>query len=109
MARIGMELPANLPELQSSAEVRCGERKPEATDCAPLQAPCLFNIEEDPCEFDNLAGKYPKVVADMVDLLYWYNSTAVQPLNTPPDPMSNPKYWGYTYTNWVDYIEPSLN
>lgn len=106
MAKVGVKLPRNLLELRSDAEVICRERPPEAIDCAPLRSPCLFNIEEDPCEYNNLAEKYPEVVEDMLNLLDLYNSTAVEPLNTPPDPASNPKYWGYAYTNWVDYIEP---
>ena len=94
----------NLYELRSKAEVICGEKPPDAIPCLPLKAPCLFDIERDPCEYNNLAEKFPDNLKDLISLLNWYNSTAVAALNTPPDPMSNPKYWGYTYTNWADFV-----
>ncbi len=94
----------NFYELRSKAEVVCGEKSPDAIPCLPLIAPCLFDIERDPCEYNNLAGKLPDITEELLNLLNRYNSTAVTPLNTPPDPMSNPKYWNYTYTNWADFL-----
>ncbi|KAG6438568.1 hypothetical protein O3G_MSEX000065 [Manduca sexta] len=41
-------------ELRNTATLKCNSSI-EAIPCQPLQAPCLFNIEEDPCEKRNLA------------------------------------------------------
>lgn len=101
---LGMSETKNLYQLLRDAEVSCGERPVDAHPCLPLDAPCLFNIEQDPCEYNNLAEKFPNITEDLVSLLNWYNATAVTPLNTPPDPMSNPKYWNYTFTNWADFV-----
>lgn len=99
-----MSVTQNLYERRSDAEVICGDKPPEANPCLPLKGACLFDIDNDPCEYDNLAEKLPQVVEELLELLSWYNSTSVPPLNAPIDPMSNPKYWNYTYTNWGDYV-----
>lgn len=101
---LGMSVTRNLYELRSDAEISCGERPSDVHPCLPLKAPCLFDIERDPCEYNNLAEKLPHVTEELLNLLNWYNATAVLPLNTPADPMSNPKYWNYTFTNWVDLL-----
>ena len=94
----------NLEKRRHQAEVICGEKPSSANPCYPLQAPCLFDISKDPCEYNNLALLEPRLVTDLLELLEWYNSTAVKPLNTPSDPLFNPKYWDYTLTNWVDFF-----
>ena len=40
------------------------------------------------------------------DTLDTYNSTAVPPGNVPIDPRADPKYWDYTWTNFMDFIDP---
>jgi arylsulfatase B len=104
IAMLGMSGTQNLYQQLLDAEISCGERPVDAHPCLPLDAPCLFDIEQDPCEYNNLAEKMPHITEDLLSLLSWYNSTAVAPLNTSPDPMSNPKYWNYTYTNWADFV-----
>ena len=42
----------------------------------------------------------------MEKTLEMYNSTAVPPGNRPIDPRGDPKYFDYTWTNWMDYVEP---
>ena len=41
----------------------------------------------------------------MDDTLEVYHNTQVPRLNKPKDPRSNPKYFNYTWTNWLDYYE----
>ena len=86
-------------------QVDCGTTPQPMIPCEPLVDVCLFDIVNDPCEQRNLASQRPDVVQELLDLLNWYNSTAVTPLNTRLDPLSNPKYWNYTYTNWVDLLQ----
>ena len=100
----GIKFTGNLKERRLQAEVVCGDKPSTAIPCLPLKAPCLFDISQDPCEYNNLASQKPDMLNELLDLLDWYNSTAVAPLNTPGDPLSNPKYWDYTFTNWVDFL-----
>ncbi len=102
---VGMKLPRSWRRIRKSVEVDCGRRQRfAATPCRPLDEPCLFDVASDPCELDNVAAREPTVVRRMLALLNWYNATALPPLNTPFDPMANPKYWNYTIVNWADYL-----
>ncbi|XP_032512308.2 arylsulfatase B-like isoform X1 [Danaus plexippus] len=92
--------------LRSEATVECGDR--EALPCRPLEAPCLFNIDEDPCETRNLADIHPDVLQMMLKELDRVNRTAVPPNNQPLTPVGDPKYWGYVITNFGDYINNEI-
>ncbi|XP_042900784.1 arylsulfatase B isoform X2 [Parasteatoda tepidariorum] len=85
------------------SEVICGPKPANAsTNCQPTVRPCLFNIEDDPCEYYNLAAVKPEILTALLKRLSEYNSTAVPPGNKPMDPMSNPKYHSYQWTHWMD-------
>ncbi|GIX76166.1 arylsulfatase J [Caerostris extrusa] len=69
-----------------NATVSCTQPPPDDNgDCDPNQSPCLFNIAADPCEYYNLASKYPRIVKSMMEILKRYNTTAVEPLSAPRD------------------------
>lgn len=63
---------------------------------------CLFNIAQDPCEYNNLAKALPGVVDQLMALIDSYNKTAVTPGNVPADPMSNPALHGYYWGPWKE-------
>ena len=65
---------------------------------------CLFHLQTDPCELRNLYDTHPARVAELQALLEQYNKTVLPPRNKPADPRSNPKLWGYVWTNWMDYV-----
>ncbi|XP_039746212.1 arylsulfatase I isoform X2 [Pararge aegeria] len=93
--------------LREEATIKC-DRKNQII-CNPLKAPCLYNIEDDPCEMKNLANQEPSVVAQLLEELAKVNRTVVHPNNKPIDPTGNPMYWGYVFTNFGDYKNPPLN
>ena len=35
-----------------------------------------------------------------------YKATEIPPGNKPIDPRADPKYFDYTWTNWLDIIDP---
>lgn len=102
LAMIGMPITSDMFSQRNKLQVDCGPRLQRADACEPLKSPCLFDIVQDPCELNNLASNEPATVEQLVNLLDRFNATAVAPLNRPPDPLSNPKYWKYTFTNWGD-------
>ena len=65
------------------------------------------HIRQDPCERNNVAFKFSNIVLLMDQTLAMYKQTEVPRLNRPKDPRSDPKYFNYTWTNWLDYYEPS--
>lgn len=94
--------PEDVLRMRDTASVSCGAQS-NAT-CAGHNSLCLFNLRQDPCEFDNLSDKYPLRVSALQELLERYNATVVPALNKEADPRSNPKYWNYTWTNWMDKL-----
>ncbi|VEN50922.1 unnamed protein product, partial [Callosobruchus maculatus] len=91
-------------ELRKAADVQCNTSEQDEVTCKPLEKPCLFHIETDPCEKVNLAEKYPEKVRQLLNILEQYNQTALPPENLPLDPRGDPKYWNYVFTNFGDYM-----
>ncbi|KAF5270105.1 hypothetical protein FQA39_LY08517 [Lamprigera yunnana] len=92
-------------KMRKEAEINCPNSKSEGNPpCKPLEAPCLFDIKSDPCEQQNLARKYPLILAELLDRLDLWKRTSVPPINLPVDPKGDPRYWQYTWTNFGDYI-----
>ncbi|XP_014290854.1 arylsulfatase B [Halyomorpha halys] len=88
--------------LRKQSEVKCFFDS-SFTECDPLLSPCLFNVIDDPCEFNNVAKEYPLKLKELLDKLAEYNSTAVPPGNLPLDPKGDPKLWNNMWTNFGDY------
>ncbi|RWS20957.1 arylsulfatase I-like protein [Leptotrombidium deliense] len=83
-------------------KIYCGEKPLNAsTNCKANIEHCLFNLENDPCEFNNLANVYPNIV-QLWDKLVAYNKTALPMLNEPIDPRGNPMLHNGVLTNWRD-------
>ncbi|CAG0888292.1 unnamed protein product [Cyprideis torosa] len=71
----------------------CG-RKPASSTCPQDRQPCLFNVEDDPCEYYNLADEKPEIMDELLRRLAEYNQTVVPPVNQPSDPAADPALWG---------------
>ncbi|KAK6645236.1 hypothetical protein RUM43_001512 [Polyplax serrata] len=85
--------------IRKKTEIRC-----KAPGKAQISDTYLFNLETDPCETDNLAATQPDIVQRMKMKLEMYQRTVIPPRNKPTDERSDPKNWGYVWTNWMDYI-----
>lgn len=49
-------------EWRKNTVVNCNGPPPaDSGGCDPTVSPCLFNIPDDPCEYQNIASKYPRV------------------------------------------------
>ncbi|XP_058788987.1 arylsulfatase B-like isoform X2 [Phymastichus coffea] len=88
--------------LRAAATLHCRVPANETIACNPKQAPCLFNVREDPCERRNLAASRPIILAHLENRLLKYKLTAVKEANVPNDPMANPKFWANTWVCWQD-------
>jgi arylsulfatase B len=74
--------------------IDCGDHNQnQGKICDVTKSLCLFDIESDPCEYNNLAQEYPEKVKELWNKILKYNSTAVPPLSlTPINPYSDPYY-----------------
>lgn len=82
--------------------VECGKRPLNYTfNCWPTEAPCLFDVVSDPCEYNNIASGNPQIVSSLLQRLFEYASHAVPPANKPNDPRGDPKYHGGVWGPWL--------
>ncbi|XP_022829572.1 arylsulfatase B [Spodoptera litura] len=89
--------------IRDASTIKCNSAKP-INECKPLKAPCLFDIQEDPCELKNLADEKPDILQALMSELERINATAVPPNNLDLDPRGDPRYWGRVFTNFGDYV-----
>ncbi|XP_015125086.1 arylsulfatase B [Diachasma alloeum] len=95
--------PDAITKLRENSKIQCGKKDPSLPECRPLEAPCLFDIHRDPCEFNNLVKLHPEMLEGMMRELIHLNSTAVPPRNRKVDPRGNPALWNHTWHNFGDY------
>lgn len=56
VAALGIPITSqSIEKLRDELWIDCGFRNSTLTQCQPLKKPCLFNILQDPCEYNNLA------------------------------------------------------
>ncbi|KAI3386373.1 hypothetical protein SNEBB_001233 [Seison nebaliae] len=78
----------------SYRSIDCGPKpKNYLTNCQPNKSPCLHNIATDPCEYRNIAKKYPRIVKWLVKKMEKISRTIVKRKNRPSDSKANPKYY----------------
>lgn len=46
---------------QFKSELLCRNVPKDPTPCYPAKAPCLFDVDVDPCEYNNIAAENPEV------------------------------------------------
>jgi len=101
---------SRLDMMQRKAEVLCNPTMEQRqVICDPYNAPCLFNLEADPCEQRNVADNYPDVVRKLLNLLAEQNATALPPIPRVQDPNADPAKWGNVWTTWLDNIDDGRN
>nr|XP_018917032.1 PREDICTED: arylsulfatase B-like [Bemisia tabaci]XP_018917033.1 PREDICTED: arylsulfatase B-like [Bemisia tabaci] len=95
--------PEQIRKLRRQAMVVCFDRK-DRKSCDPFHGPCLFNIEDDPCETNNVAKEHPEVLKDLQNRLSEISKTAEPPGNLPLYERGNPEHWSYVWTNFGDHL-----
>ncbi|XP_065206165.1 arylsulfatase B-like [Planococcus citri] len=95
-----------MTEIRANITLSCDYCKGNETLCTPCTISsdkiCLFDVSLDPCEENNLAAKYPDVLANMTKIMSKY--VPVAPLNKPIDLRADPIRWNRTWVNWMDYV-----
>ena len=81
LAALDMKLPLSISTLRDKLKIEC--KKPRnAVPCNPQSGqPCLFDIDADPCEYNNLADEMPRKVKDLLAIIEEYRAVAVPPIN----------------------------
>ena len=59
--------------------VQCNGAQPSEVDGSQCtESFCLFNLADDPCEYNDLAAQYPKKVAELTAILDSFQPSAVE-------------------------------
>lgn len=85
-----------------NAVVTCTKPPSPAVSCTKEAGPCLFDVENDPCEYVNQAKNNPNVLNQMLQWLEEFKQTMVHPRNKPMDPKANPNNFGGVWSPWMD-------
>ena len=69
--------------------VRCNGVQPSEVDGSQcMESFCLFNLADDPCEYNDVAAQYPKKVAELTAILDSFQPSAVETTTSGPcDPI----------------------
>lgn len=88
--------------LTSSAEIVCSKKPLKVNHCGGKNnKPCLFNLDNDPCEFHDVSKQYPIIYNIMLRKLDDYRKRMVKSRRTTiRDPGSNPKLHGGAWVSW---------
>lgn len=91
-------------QLAEEATVFCGPLPlSPAFKCKATEV-CLFNLNEDKCEYYNVASLYPQKVHELGMALLNYAKTTQIATISPADPDSNPAYYNGVWTYWGDLV-----
>ncbi|XP_055691523.1 arylsulfatase B-like [Lutzomyia longipalpis] len=98
-----------IKKIRKKARIECQEKLPYATECTPLKEPCLFRIDEDECEINNLARAYPHKAHLLANIVEGYRAKMVDPVNEPADYEGcDPAKHNGVFTWWLD-VDKSSN
>lgn len=94
---------SDIKALRSQTQIKCANHK-IGKPCNPLEQPCLFHVKSDPCEENNLAGRFSQKLIRMQERVREFQESAMPPRNVPGDPKSNPELWNDVWTSWIDEL-----
>ncbi|XP_005176719.1 arylsulfatase B [Musca domestica] len=100
--------PIQLLEHREHAVVKClYEDATLGVACNPLEAPCLFDLDVDPCEQNNLYEKMKNstIFGDIMERIAYFREHAHPINNKPADYRCNPADFNYEWTWWEDVLE----
>lgn len=93
----------NIASMRESATLTCSLVM--QNECNPLVSPCLFDLNQDPCESNNIARSSPHRLDELLQRLNELQRDMIPMGNKPLDPFSNPLYHNDTWGWWMNTTE----
>lgn len=89
--------------MRYEATVRCNPSAagPRTRSPCPAGEACLFDLQADPCETNNVARKHVAISAQLYETLKYYRRLLVPQTNRPFDPAGNPARFNNTWSSWM--------
>uniref|UniRef100_A0A034WCH0 Arylsulfatase B n=1 Tax=Bactrocera dorsalis TaxID=27457 RepID=A0A034WCH0_BACDO len=104
-AKAALSASVNITKLRQDAAINCMlGNVTQHTACEPLVGPCLFDIDVDPCEYNNLYESMSDgtVVQELLKRVAYFRESAHAPNNKPLDSKSDPRLYDGEWTWWED-------
>jgi len=97
-----LQLREKIRGIRLNATVVCEESGRHYTGGPYCHSYCLFDLEEDPCETNNLISTYPDVTDSLMKKLQQFKEEMVPELTKPTDRASNPLLFNNTWVCWLN-------
>lgn len=95
--------------IRQSANIEEACKKRIHAGLAPFVEQCkanlLFNLEKDPCEFDNVEAQHPSVVTRLMTKLHYFEPQTIPMQLFPADPRADPSRFRGYWSWWLDSPE----
>uniref|UniRef100_A0A7M5VG10 Sulfatase N-terminal domain-containing protein n=1 Tax=Clytia hemisphaerica TaxID=252671 RepID=A0A7M5VG10_9CNID len=85
---------------KATSVVDCGLKPDKTTHCNETH--CLFNLQSDPCEYNDVSSQYPEIYQQMKNKLENYKKGMVQSRKKPGDKTADPRLHGGVWMPWKD-------
>lgn len=70
---------------------------------------CLYDLETDPCEFENKAAENPEVVTKLRNRLTYYENITMSQQRPIADVNADPSRWGGYWSPWLDESSSNIS
>lgn len=88
--------------IRQQSTVQCGVNLSPMSVSPCQNGPCLFNLENDPCEQVNVAYSRQDISSQLYELLKYHRSTLVPQINKHVDILqADPKRFNDTWAPWI--------
>ena len=87
-----------LLKCKQTTVVNCGPKPDNATNCKVKH--CLFNLKNDPCEYNDVSSQYPEIYQQMKNKLEDYKRRMVPSRKQPADKMADPRLHDDVWKPW---------
>ncbi|XP_060839029.1 arylsulfatase B-like [Rhopalosiphum padi] len=97
---------------QAKIDGKCTER---ITDPDPnghyecFDSPCLFDIQRDPCEYQNIASRYPEALNMTIDMLLQFKKELMMQNYQEIDPEADPRFFDGYWDTWMEKSDGSIS
>ena len=84
---------------KATSVIQCGPKKPDTVRNCDIRH-CLFNLQQDPCEYNDLSAQYPRVVRKLKRRIERYRRGMVKQRNRRREEEADPDLHGSVWGPW---------
>lgn len=97
---------------QAKIDSKCIERIADPDPNGRYQcfdSPCLFDIQQDPCEYQNIASRHPEAFNMTIDLLVQFKKELTMQNYPAIDPAADPRFFDGYWDTWMEKSVGSIS